>query len=179
MPQASCGQMGRIGQIDHPPLFGMDSRAFELYPACTRWRIGHAGGVFLQEIIEMSNRVFAMGVFALGTFMIAGCGPSTVGIEGKVTNGTKAYSPSTDGDLNVGLTAEAGGKNYSGKVDEEGNFRIAGVPAGQYRVSLTRYPKVDEKAKSAPTENTKKLDEKWDVSSSNNTFTIDASKIRW
>jgi hypothetical protein len=127
----------------------------------------------------MSIRLFAVGALALGAFLIAGCGPSTVGIEGKVTNGGKDYSPSTDGDLNVGLTAESGGKNYSGKVDEQGNFKIPAVPAGQYSVTLTRYPKVDEKTKSAPMSGTKKLDEKWDVSSSNKTFSIDIAKVRW
>ena len=40
----------------------------------------------------MSIRLFAMGAFALGAFMIAGCGPSTVGVEGKVTNGTSLFA---------------------------------------------------------------------------------------
>lgn len=128
----------------------------------------------------MSIRLFSLALLACGAFLLSGCGPSTVGIEGKVTNGGQPYKPSTDGDLNVGLTGEAGGKSFSSKVEEDGTFKIASVPTGKYSVQVTRYPKADEKAKTGTvlSSTNKKLDEKWDVSSSNKSFTLDVQKLK-
>jgi hypothetical protein len=127
----------------------------------------------------MPIRLLMIGVVACGVFALAGCGGGSIGIEGKVVNGSKAYSPSTDGDVNIGLTADTGGKSFSSKAEEDGTFKIAGVPPGKYSVSVTRYPKADEKStKVAPPPTNKKLDEKWDVSSSNKSFTLDISKLK-
>lgn len=113
----------------------------------------------------------------------AGCGGGGTSIDGKVTNGGQPYTPSRDGDLNIGLTAESGGKNYSGKAGEDGTFKIEKVPAGKYTVTVTRYPPItgagDGKApKSPPMSGSKKLDETWDVSSSSKSFTLDVAKLK-
>lgn len=113
-------------------------------------------------------------------FLAAGCGGGTVPIEGKVTNGGQPYSPSKDGELNLGLTATDGGKTFSGKVGEDGTFKIEGVSPGKYDVTATIYPaasSVDSK-KGPPTSKNKKLDEPWEVSSSSKSFTLDVSKLK-
>ena len=77
------------------------------------------------------------------------------------------------------LTSEQGGKSYSGKAEEDGSFKIAGVSSGKYSVGATRYPLAGDGGKGAPpTEANKKLDEKWDVSSSNKSFTLDVAKLK-
>ena len=115
----------------------------------------------------------------LGLAFLAGCGGGGVGIDGKVTNGGQPYSPSKDGDLNIVLTSDDGGKSFSGKAEEDGTFKIAGVTAGKYSVGATKYPKADGGgAKGPPTPSIKKLDEKWDVTSSNKSFTLDVTKMK-
>jgi hypothetical protein len=111
----------------------------------------------------------------------AGCGGGGMSIDGKVTNGGQPYTPSKDGDLNIGLTAEAGGKNYSGKAAEDGTFKIEKVPTGKYSVNVTRYPPMPadgKQPKAPPMAGTKKLDETWDVSSSSKSFTLDVAKLK-
>jgi hypothetical protein len=121
-------------------------------------------------------------ILALGlAILTAGCGGGGgVPIEGKVTKGGQAYSPAADGDLNIGLTAVDGGKNFSSKVGEDGSFKIADVPSGKYSVNVTQYPKAggEPSKKGPPTSSNKKLDEQWDVSSSNKSFTLDVAKLK-
>jgi hypothetical protein len=118
--------------------------------------------------------------------LAAGCGGGTVPVEGKAVKGGQPYNPAKDGDLNIVLTAAEGGKNFSGKVAEDGNFKINAVPAGKYNVTVTIYPPIGGGGgppapgdkKGPPMSGTKKLDESWEVSSSNKSFTLDVAKLK-
>jgi|GEM_PF-5685923 len=109
--------------------------------------------------------------------LAAGCGGGGKPVDGKVTNGGKAYNPSEDGELSVALTADAGGKNYSAKVGDDGSFKIDGVPDGKYAVSAVRYPKMGAtQPKTPPMPKNLKLADSWDVGSSRS-FTLEVTKL--
>jgi hypothetical protein len=74
-----------------------------------------------------------------------------------------------------------GGSAASGKVGENGTFKIPNVTPGKNKVTVTRYPKMGDgggKPGTPPTSANKTLPETWDVSSSNKTFTLDMSKVK-
>jgi hypothetical protein len=122
-----------------------------------------------------------MLVLGIALMAAVGCGGGGQTIEGKVVNGGQPFSPEKDGDVNVGLTAVEGGKNYSGKAGADGTFKIEKVPSGKYDVNVTRYPKMDPNAKQTgppPAAGNKKYPEQWEVSSSNKTFTLDLTKLK-
>ena len=133
-------------------------------------------------MIRMKLSMFVVLIGA--SLTLSGCGKSVVSVSGKVVNGGKEYTPA-DGDMNITLAPQGGGtENGSGKVEENGTFTItsasgSGVPAGQYKVSVTRYPsKTNAKPGSTSSPKTLTLPETWDVSSSNSTFTLDLAKLK-
>lgn len=125
-------------------------------------------------------------LFGVGLAILAiGCGGGgTVTIEGKVVKvGGQPFVGGQDGDVNVVLTPAGGGggTSVSGKAGQDGNFKIDKVPPGKYAVSAVIYPKPPEGGKqptSPPQPSNKKLDEQWDVSSSNKSFTLDMAKLK-
>jgi len=142
---------------------------------------------------QMAIRMLTVGLLFGCMFALTGCGGGGMTVDGKVTNGGQPYVPSKDGAMSVGLTGEGAGKSFSSKVEDDGTFKIAGVPAGKYDVTATIYPTPESTAKAGKANNagaggaplssssastSKKLDEKWDVSSSNKSFTLDVSKLK-
>lgn len=129
----------------------------------------------------MRSRVMAVGAVAL--LVVAGCGPKGAPVEGNVVNGGKAYSPATDGDVNIKLTAVSGGKTYTGKAEPDGSFKIVatdgsgGVIPGKYKVGFTKYPKMPEgkTPTNPPMPTTKELAEEWDVVAGQK-YTLDIAK---
>jgi len=131
-------------------------------------------------------KLYTIGLLIVASSILTGCGSGGgVTVTGKVVHGTKDYSPTTDGDMNINMSQEGGGKdNGTGKVEENGTFTIktasgGGLPPGKYKVSVTRYPtKAEIKPGVPPTPKTLTLPDAWDVSSSNSTFTLDATKLK-
>lgn len=124
-----------------------------------------------------------MVLFGMGLAILAiGCGGGTNTIEGKVTKGGQPFAGGTDGDVNIVLTPTDGGagQSFSGKAGPDGSFKIEKVPSGKYSVSATIYPKppAEGKQASAPMPANKKLDEQWEVSSSNKSFTLEITKMK-
>jgi hypothetical protein len=116
-------------------------------------------------------------VLCFGIALLAGCGGGGVPVEGKVTKGGQPYDPAKDGDINVGLR---GNKDFSGKAGADGSFKIDNVPPGKYTVTATIYPAAGAAAgaKGPPMASSKQLDEQWEVSSSNKSFTLDVAKLK-
>lgn len=126
-------------------------------------------------------------LLGIGLSLIAiGCGGGGgVTVEGKVVKaGGQPFAGGKDGDVNVVLIPASGGTagvSLSGKAGEDGSFKIEKVPPGKYAVSAVIYPKPPEgggQPKSPPMPSNKKLDEQWDVSSSNKSFTLDITKLK-
>jgi hypothetical protein len=132
----------------------------------------------------MRLRLLLLGVALLVTVGLSGCGGGGgVALTGKVVNGDKPYSPEQDGDLSIMLAGDAG-KSYTMRTQPDGSFKIddsKGIAPGKYKVSLTKYPSKAqmEKVKGPPTSVTKETGETWDVSSSNKSFTVDVSKVKF
>lgn len=131
----------------------------------------------------MPTRAPAAGVMLAVCLALAGCGGGGgVAVDGKAVNGANPYSPEADGDMTINLGAA--GKSYSGRVQPDGSFKITAaeggnVPPGKYAVTATRYPKPGQvKPGQPPMPANYKLDESWDVSSSNQHFTLDVTKLK-
>ena len=129
-------------------------------------------------------RTMFLAALFTGCLAFVGCGPSTVSVEGKVTNGTQGYSPSADGELSISLQAADGkGSAYTGKAEEDGSFKIkapdgGGVPTGKYAVTVVKYPKSAEKDKKGSMPSNMKVPEEWEVNSGSKSFTIDVTKLK-
>ena len=101
----------------------------------------------------MTIRMLTVGLLFGCMFALTGCGSGGMTVDGKVTNGGQPYVPSKDGAMSVGLTGEGAGKSFSSKVEDDGTFKIAGVPAGKYDVTATIYPTPESMAKSGKANN--------------------------
>ena len=121
----------------------------------------------------------ALALLVGASLVAAGCGGGGGPVDGKVTNAGKPYAPATDGELSISLTADEGGKNYPNKVGDDGSFKLDNVPAGKYSVTATRYPVIGaERPKTPPTPKNMKLDEKWEVSGTSKSFTLEVTKMK-
>jgi len=113
------------------------------------------------------------------TLTLAGCSESGVKVGGQVTSGSSPFKAQAGETVRLGLADEAGKNNFDTEVSADGTFSFTGsnnqgVPAGKYKVSITRY--VEKGAKGPPTP--KSLPDVWDVSESSKTFTVDLAKAK-
>lgn len=132
----------------------------------------------------MMRQISLLGVMLAASLSLIGCGPGGVAVTGKVTNGSKAYSAATDGDMNITLSGGDASKSFTGKVGEDGSFTIkdangGNVPFGKYKVNVTKYPtKAEMKPGAPPQPHNLVLGEEWDVSAANHNFTLDTAKLK-
>jgi len=122
-------------------------------------------------------KIFGLCLFLLTLISASGCGPGGVTVTGTVvgSNGA-AISLEADEAATVMLISDDAKVNCSGEVDKAtGTFKIGQpVPPGIYKVQFVRYS--SNTAKGPPA--TMDYPEKWAVSSTNNKFTLDISKLR-
>jgi hypothetical protein len=111
---------------------------------------------------------------------LAGCNAGGVAATGKVVNGANAYAPADGESVNVTLSNDSGaaGGGTSGK---DGTFTLKATDGkdlmpGKYKVSITVYKAASGKG-GPPAPVTKPYGE-FELSASNNTLTIDLSKVK-
>ena len=109
----------------------------------------------------------------------AGCGSSLVTIEAKVVKGGQPYALKSDEYWNVSISSEDGKSTHTAKVGPDGALPFeAPVAPGKYKIQVIRYKVPAEGAKGPPTPPmTIEVNETWEVSSSNRSFTLDADKL--
>jgi len=128
--------------------------------------------------------VFKNVCLVLGSVLclaLAGCGGGGgISATGKVVNGANPYTPGEGESVNVTLSSDsgAGGGGTSGK---DGTFTLKAndgkdLPPGKYKVSITVYKAADG-GKAPPAPVTKPYGD-FELSSSNNSLTIDLSKVK-
>ncbi len=131
-------------------------------------------------------RTSMLAVLLGSLFALTGCGETKVPITGSVTKGGKPFAPPEGGQVNVTISQEGGSGSGTGPVGADGNFTIAGtaggIPPGKYKVSLVMYPPLPAEGakapKGPPVPKTLSGGETWDVSATNNKFTIDLDKYK-
>lgn len=131
-------------------------------------------------------RTSMLAVVIGSLFALSGCGETKVPVTGSVTKGGKPFTPADGATINVAIKQDDGTGSGTGTVGADGNFTIAGtdggIPAGKYTVTVVMYPPAPAEGakapKSPPMPKTLTGGEKWDVSSSNNKFTIDLGKYK-
>ena len=129
-------------------------------------------------------RTSMLAVLTGSILALTGCGETKVPITGSVTKGGKPFVPPEGGMFNVSMTQDGGTASGTGAVGADGNFTIkgpadGGMPAGKYKVSIVAYPDPKNVPKDKqPMPKTITGGETWDVSGSNNKFTIDLDKYK-
>jgi hypothetical protein len=126
-------------------------------------------------------RVVYLSLFCGLSLAASGCGGGIPDVGGKVVLDGQPYSLKPGEGITVNLTSEDGKTTCTGKVEQDGTFKLKGqdggsVPAGRYKVGFTHYPPppADPTKGAAPPTN-KATKEVWEVSASNKEFTLDIS----
>ena len=118
-------------------------------------------------------------LFTLALLVLAGCGGSTVAIDGQLVENGKAIALK-EGE-NIIISMSDGAKSASATVGADGKFSAKAVSLGSYRVTVTRYPIPDGKSSSSKSSApiTKSLSETWAVEAGKpNTYTLDLSNLK-
>jgi hypothetical protein len=89
------------------------------------------------------KRVFPFLIFTTSLLLLSGCGAKYVPVEGVVTIDGKTVPGAT-----VTFVSDDGKQMSSGTTDDGGNFTLTsganpGALPGNYKVTVTKYPKVD------------------------------------
>lgn len=87
---------------------------------------------------------FAVSLACIGLLFAAGCGPGVSPVTGTVT-----LDGAPGADLLIAFTPVGGGTSGAATTDASGNYSIAsplgaGLPAGNYKISITSQPPVDD-----------------------------------
>lgn len=113
-----------------------------------------------------------------------GCGAGGVEVDGKLTNGSAAYTLSENETITVTLIGEAG-QMGTAEVQKDGSFVVkdgTGKPLkpGKYKITIVHYvmPKTKAKDGSPPMPTTKETGETVEISASNKSITLDMAKYK-